>query len=130
MKIEKEVNDKGNVIVRVTGVPSLPQGTMVSHPSGYSYPDGRVEVGQRGVSFEIGDFKFTNTGSYVNTDSARFIANTLNDRFYGFFAAWAAFKTKHTETIEIKTVSEVAADLHRDSRLYYRNAKGQIKRID
>ena len=58
-------------------------------------------------------------------DIAKVIENNINVAHR--FVAECLSKS---ETIEIKDIAEISADLQKEGKLYYRNSKGQITKLD
>ena len=129
MKIEKVVNEKGEVVITIDGKPTSTNtsraltGTTNEEFWGIFSPD-------RVVRFSFGNFheniEFTETP--LSIDPIEQYARKLMARVQKV-RNWVN-KCKGTAgTIEIKELPEVTEKLAKEHRLYYRNSDGQIKPI-
>ena len=129
MKIKKTVNEKGEIAITIDGKPTSTNtsrwltGTTGEDFWGIFSPD-------KVVRFSFGSFskKITFTETPLYTDTVEQYARKLMARVQKV-RNWVEECKKTAGVVEIKELSEIAEDLAKRHKLYYRNSAGQIKPI-
>lgn len=151
MKIERKVDEKGNVELFVNDLlvqrGKYPVYENVSKIYGCGVNDDNSIICDSAVSkdyaeLNFGDFETRVDHSWhTNNKTDRFMQCSITDSPIDDIAKvvenninvarkFVAECLSKSETIEIKDVAEITADLQKEGRLYYRNSKGQITKLD
>ena len=133
MKVEKAIDEKGHVSIRIDGeVPDYELSRKLTGTTGEKN-DGIFDVhGEAGfISFSFGDFHASiNLGRHLYpTDPVDKYAEILSERIEKV-REWVQSCRKTAGTVEIKDLGEIAEKLASENRLYYRDSQGKIRKLE
>ena len=130
MKIEKTIDEKGKITILVDGKAPNYELSRILTGTTNENQDG-IFVTRNYEVFRFGDFSNTIYFSHSlglttpNEDYAEELAARIQK-----VRAWVQKCRDTAGTVEIEDLPEVAQELSKEKRLYYRNSKGQIKPLD
>ena len=133
MKIEKRVNERGEVEILVNG--EIPDYRLSQKLTGTTSEKGQGIFSVHGeagfIPFSFGDFHASiNLGRHLYpTDPVDKYAEILSERIEKV-REWVQSCRKTAGTVEIKDLGEIAEKLASENRLYYRDSQGKIRKLE